>query len=170
MAAQRVVMDRVPAMVAGGLESISLIQPTMNTEHYTEPGLMETKPELWMPMIETADNVGHRYDVSREAQDEYALQSQQRTAAAQQAGRFDDEIVPLSSIMLVKDRETGAVSEKEVRLERDEGNRPGTSMEGLTGLEPVRGAGNFITAGNASQLSDGASACVIMDRSLAEKT
>ena len=169
MAAQRVVMDQVPAMVAGGLESISLIQPTMNTKHYAEDGLMETKPELWMPMIETADTVGHRYGVSREAQDVYALQSQQRTAAAQQAGRFDDEIVPLPSVMLVKDRETGEISEHETVLEKDEGNRPGTNMEGLAGLEPVRGEGHFITAGNASQLSDGASACVIMDSKLAEQ-
>ncbi len=169
MAAQRVVMDQVPAAVAGGIESISLIQPNMNTNNYTESGLMGTKPELWMPMIETADTVGHRYGVSREAQDEYALQSQQRTAAAQQAGRFDDEIVPLPSTMLVKDRESGDISAKDIVLEKDEGNRPETNMEGLTGLEPVRGADHFVTAGNASQLSDGASACVIMDSKLAEQ-
>jgi acetyl-CoA C-acetyltransferase len=169
MAAQRVVMDQVPAMVAGGLESISLIQPNMNTTNYTEASLMETKPAIWMPMIETADNVGHRYGVSREAQDEYACESQRRTAAAQQAGKFDDEIVPLPSTMLVKDKETGEISSKDVILDKDEGNRPSTNIEGLQGLEPVRGADHFITAGNASQLSDGASACVVMDRKLAEQ-
>ena len=169
IAAQRVVMDKVPAMVAGGLESVSLIQPNMNTNNYTESGLMESKPEIWMPMIETADTVGHRYGVSREAQDEYAVQSQQRTAEAQRDGRLDAEIVPLESTMLIKDKETGAISEKTTKLEKDEGNRPETNKEGLTNLVPVRGEENFITAGNASQLSDGASACVVMNSKLAEQ-
>ncbi len=169
MAAQRVVMDQVPVMVAGGLESISLVSPNMNQTGLTEDGLMETKPELWMPMIETADTVGHRYGVSREAQDTYACESQRRTAIAQQAGLFDDEIVPLPSTMLVKDRDTGEISSRDVVLDRDEGNRPGTNMEGLAGLEPVRGPEHFVTAGNASQLSDGASACVVMDARLAER-
>ena len=169
MAAQRIVMDQVPAMVAGGLESVSLIQPNMNLTSYTEAGLMETKPAIWMPMIETADNVGQRYGVSREAQDEYACESQRRTAAAQQAGKFDDEIVALASTMLVKDKETGEVGAKDVVLEKDEGNRPGTNIEGLRGLAPVRGDEHLITAGNASQLSDGASACVMMDAKLAEQ-
>ncbi|MBB45229.1 MAG: acetyl-CoA C-acyltransferase [Rhodospirillaceae bacterium] len=169
IAAQRVVMDKVPAMVAGGLESVSLIQPNMNTNNYTEPGLMESKPEIWMPMIETADTVGHRYGVSREAQDEYALQSQQRTADAQRDGRLDAEIVPLETTMLIKDKETGAISEKTIKLEKDEGNRPETNTEGLANLIPVRGEENFITAGNASQLSDGASACVVMNSKLAEQ-
>jgi acetyl-CoA C-acetyltransferase len=169
MAAQRVVMDKVPAMVAGGLESISLVQPNMNTTHYTETHLMDTKPAIWMPMIQTADNIGSRYGISREAQDEYACESQRRTAAAQQAGKFSEEIVPLASSMLIKDNETGEISAKEVLLDRDEGNRPGTTIEALSGLLPVRGAGNFITAGNASQLSDGASACVVMDAKLAEQ-
>jgi acetyl-CoA C-acetyltransferase len=169
IAAQRVVMDKVPAMVAGGLESVSLIQPNMNTNNYTEPGLMESKPEIWMPMIETADTVGHRYGISREAQDEYALQSQQRTADAQRDGRLDAEIVPLETTMLIKDKETGAVSEKTINLEKDEGNRPETNMEGLANLIPVRGEENLITAGNASQLSDGASACVVMNSKLAEQ-
>jgi acetyl-CoA C-acetyltransferase len=169
IAAQRVVMDKVPAMVAGGLESVSLIQPNMNTNNYTEPGLMESKPEIWMPMIETADTVGHRYGISREAQDEYALQSQQRTADAQRDGRLDAEIVPLETTMLIKDKETGAISEKTINLEKDEGNRPETNMEGLANLIPVRGEENFITAGNASQLSDGASACVVMNSKLAEQ-
>ena len=169
IAAQRVVMDKVPAMVAGGLESVSLIQPNMNTNNYTEPGLMESKPEIWMPMIETADTVGHRYGISREAQDEYALQSQQRTAEAQRDGRLDAEIVPLETTMLIKDKETGAISEKTINLEKDEGNRPETNMEGLANLIPVRGEENLITAGNASQLSDGASACVVMNSKLAEQ-
>jgi acetyl-CoA C-acetyltransferase len=169
IAAQRVVMDKVPAMVAGGLESVSLIQPNMNTNNYTEPGLMESKPEIWMPMIETADTVGHRYGISREAQDEYALQSQQRTSDAQRDGRLDAEIVPLETTMLIKDKETGAISEKTINLEKDEGNRPETNMEGLANLIPVRGEENFITAGNASQLSDGASACVVMNSKLAEQ-
>ena len=169
MAAQRVVMDKVPAMIAGGLESISLVQPNMNTTHYTEAHLMDTKPAIWMPMIQTADNIGSRYGISREAQDEYACESQRRTAAAQQAGKFGEEIVPLASSMLIKDKETDEISAKEVLLDRDEGNRPGTTIEALSGLLPVRGAGNFITAGNASQLSDGASACVVMDAKLAEQ-
>ena len=169
IAAQRVVMDKVPAIVAGGLESVSLIQPNMNTNNYTEAGLLESKPEIWMPMIETADTVGHRYQVSREAQDEYALQSQHRTAAAQKDGRLNAEIVPLETMMLVKDKETGVISEKSVKLEKDEGNRPETNIEGLANLSPVRGEDQFITAGNASQLSDGASACVVMSSKLAEQ-
>jgi acetyl-CoA C-acetyltransferase len=121
-----------------------------------------------MPMIDTAEVVARRYNISREAQDEYALQSQQRTAAGQEAGRFDDEIVPLPSNMGVMDRETKEISFHDVVLEKDEGNRPETSLEGLAGLKPVREDG-FITAGNASQLSDGASAAVVMEASVAEK-
>ena len=169
IAAQRVVMDKVPAIVAGGLESVSLIQPNMNTNNYTEAGLLESKPEIWMPMIETADTVSHRYEVSREAQDEYALQSQQRTAVAQRDGRLNAEIVPLETTMLVRDKESGAISEKSIKLEKDEGNRPETNIEGLANLSPVRGEDQFITAGNASQLSDGASACVLMSSKLAEQ-
>jgi len=169
MAAQRILIDGVPAMVAGGVESISLTQANVNTTYRMEPKLAETKPEIWMSMIETADTVAGRYGVSREAQDEYSLQSQMRTAAAQQAGRFDDEIVPLPSVMLVKDKETGAVSEKPVTLDKDEGNRPSTTLEGLASLQPVRAPDQWITAGNASQLSDGASACVVMDSKLAEQ-
>ncbi len=169
MAAQRVIVDGVPAMVAGGVESISLTQANLNKVHLTESWLMEHKPALWMTMIETADIVAARYGVSREAQDEYAAESQRRTAEAQAAGRVSDEIVPLQSTMLVKDKETGEVSEKAVTLEKDEGNRPTTTVEALSGLEPVRGPDQFITAGNASQLSDGASACVVMDSKEAEK-
>ena len=169
IAAQRVVMDHVPVAVAGGLESISLIQPNMNTNNYKEDGLLQEKPELWMPMIETADNVGHRYGVSRESQDEYARDSQLKTDLAQKSGFFDDEIVPLESEMLVTNKETGEVSRKTITLQKDEGNRPSTTLTGLAELQPVRGGEHFITAGNASQLSDGASACVVMDAKLAEQ-
>ncbi|MED5226278.1 MAG: acetyl-CoA C-acyltransferase [Pseudomonadota bacterium] len=169
MAAQRVVMDQVPVMVAGGLESISLIQPNMNTNNYTEDSLLKQKPELWMPMIETADNVGHRYGVSRDSQDAYACESQRRTDLAQKAGLFDDEIVPLETEMLVTDKESGEVSTSKVTLKKDEGNRPSTTLDGLSDLKPVRGDEHFITAGNASQLSDGASACVVMDSKFAER-
>ena len=169
IAAQRVVMDHVPVAVAGGLESISLIQPNMNTNNYKEDGLLQEKPELWMPMIETADNVGHRYGVSRESQDEYARDSQLKTDLAQKSGFFDDEIVPLESEMLVTNKETGEVSRKTITLQKDEGNRPSTTLTGLAELKPVRGDEHFITAGNASQLSDGASACVVMDLKLAEQ-
>jgi acetyl-CoA C-acetyltransferase len=169
MAAQRVVMDKVPVMVAGGVESVSLVQPNLNRTYFEEQWLMKNKPEMWMAMIDTADLVAERYDISREAQDEYALASQQRTAAAQEAGYFDDEIVPLTTVKEVKDKETGEMHDEEVTLEKDEGNRPGTNLEGLSGLKPVMGEDKFITAGNASQLSDGASACVVMDSKLAEK-
>ncbi len=169
MAAQRVIVDKVPVMVAGGVESVSLVQPSLNRHYFEEDWLMEHKPELWMSMIDTADLVAKRYGVSREAQDEYGLQSQQRCAIAQQAGYFDDEIVPITTIKEVKNKETGDVSDQEVTLDRDEGNRPDTNIEGLQKLQPVMGEGNFITAGNASQLSDGASACVVMDAKEVEK-
>ncbi len=168
-AAQRVIVDGVPAAVAGGVESISLVQNDLNTTRYEEPGLMEREPALWMSMLETAEIVAQRYGISRAAQDEYACESQHRTAAAQAAGKFDDEIVPLPSTMLVTDRETGEISRQAVTLEKDEGNRPETSPEGLSALKPVLGEDKVITAGNASQLSDGASASVIMDAKLAEQ-
>ena len=169
MAAQRVVVDRVPVMVAGGVESVSLVQPNLNRSYFEEEWLMEHKPEFWMGMIDTADIVAERYNVSRDEQDEYAFASQQRTAIAQQAGYLDDEIVPLPTVMEVKDKETGEVSDREIALEKDEGNRPGTTLEGLAKLAPVMGEDKFVTAGNASQLSDGASACVVMDAKLAEQ-
>lgn len=169
LAAQRVMLDGVPVAVAGGVESISLVQANLNQHHFTEAWLMQHKPELWMPMIETADVVARRYHISREIQDEYALVSEQRTAEAQEAGRFDEEIVPLATTKLVTDRDSGEVTEQAVTLERDEGNRPETTAEGLAALSPVRGEDQTITAGNASQLSDGASACVIMNASLAER-
>ena len=169
IAAQRVMVDRVPVMVAGGVESISLVQPSRNQTHETEEWLMAHKPELWLSMIETADIVARRYGINREAQDEYALLSQQRTAAAQAAGRFDEEIVPLTTTKLVVDKDSGESRREEVTLARDEGNRPDTTLQGLSRLEPVRGEGNFVTAGNASQLSDGASAVVVMDAGVAER-
>jgi len=163
IAANRVVMDGVPVAVGGGVESISLVQNNLNMTHAREAWLDEHKPEIWMTMLETAEVVAERYGVTREMQDEYALSSQQRTAAGQEAGYFDDEIVPLASVKLVKDKETGEVSEQEVMLTKDEGNRPDTNAEGLAGLKPVVGPDKTITAGNASQLSDGASACVVME-------
>jgi len=170
MAAQRVIVDNVPMMVAGGLESISLVQNEhQNSYRAHDPWLDEHKPEVYYSMLQTAEVVSNRYGVSREAQDEYALQSQMRTAAAQQAGRFDDEIVPLPTVKLVKDKATGEIREEEVTLAQDEGNRPSTTLEGLAGLEPVLAPDAFITAGNASQLSDGASACVVMEAKEAEK-
>ena len=169
MAAQRVMVDRVPALVAGGVESISLVQNNLNNVRVHEAWLDEHKPDIYYPMIQTAEVVAKRYQISRQTQDKFALQSQLRTAAAQQAGRFDDEIAPLESRALVTDKATGQTAEITVRLTKDEGNRPSTTMEGLAALEPVMGKDGFITAGNASQLSDGASACVVMDAKLAEK-
>jgi len=143
MAAHRIVLDHVPVMVAGGVETISLMQNSQNQYNYHEEWLMRHKPELWMPMIDTADIVAERYGTSREAQDEYALTSQQRTAAAQQAGRFDDEIVPLTAVKEVIERETGETYDEEVTLEKDEGNRPDTTAERLAGLKPVMGDDKF---------------------------
>ncbi len=152
-------------MVAGGVESISLV--TMgghfNTYYFTDDELMKTRPDIYMPMIDTADIVAKRYGVSREAQDEYSLQSQQRTAAAQAAGRYDAEIVPMATKMKVVDKATGQESIVDYTVTRDECNRPETTLEGLASLKPVKGEGNFVTAGNASQLSDGAAAVVVME-------
>ena len=169
IAAKTVIVDNVDIIVGGGLESISLVQNEhANTFRAKDPRLLELHEHVYMPMIDTAEVVAGRYGISREAQDEYALQSQQRTAAAQEAGRFDDEIVPLPSSMGVMDKESGEISFTDVVLENDEGNRPSTTIEGLAGLNPVRENG-FITAGNASQLSDGASAAVVMEASVAKK-
>jgi acetyl-CoA C-acetyltransferase len=167
MAAHRIIVDRVPVMVGGGVESISLVQPKLNINDIAEEWLMLHKPALWYPMIQTAEIVAERYKVSREAQDQYSLVSQQRTAAAQKEGRFNDEIVPLSTKAEVVDKATGTSSIQEVTVSKDEGNRPSTTLDGLAALNPVQG--KFITAGNASQLSDGASACVLMDSKLAER-
>jgi len=169
LAAKTIICDNVDIMVGGGLESISLVQNEhQNVYRAADPRLKEQHPHILMPMIDTAEIVATRYNVSREAQDEYALQSQQRTAASQEAGKFDDEIVPLPSNMGVMDRETKEISFHDVVLDKDEGNRPTTTLEGLAGLNPVRENG-FITAGNASQLSDGASASVVMEASVASK-
>ena len=169
MAAQRIITDKVPVMVAGGVESISLVQNNLNTQHFTEDWLMQHNPALWMSMIDTADTVAARYGIGREAQDEYALSSQTRTAAAQATGRLDDEIVPMTTVKLMADKETGKTWDQEVTIEKDECNRPGTTIEALAALKPVMGEDKFITAGNASQLSDGASAAVLMDAKLAER-
>ncbi len=169
IAAKTVIVDNVDILVGGGLESISLVQNEhANTFRAKDPRLLEMHEHIYMPMIDTAEVVAGRYDIRREAQDEYALQSQQRTAAAQEAGRFDDEIVPLPSSMGVMNKETGEITFTDVVLEKDEGNRPSTTVEGLAGLKPVRDNG-VITAGNASQLSDGASAAVVMEASVAER-
>ena len=175
-AAARITRDGTPVAVAGGVESISLVQnQNMRQDRRTDPWIVEHVPDLYMSMLETAEIVADRYGISRDDQDAYALRSQQRTAAAQQAGLFDDEIVPLTSTMAVVDKETKEVSYREVTLERDEGNRPSTTLDDLTSLKPVFKdglkvkEGHNITAGNASQLSDGASAVVIMEGKEAEK-
>jgi acetyl-CoA C-acetyltransferase len=156
-------------MIAGGLESISLVQNEhVNMHRVIDKNLIAKHEHIYMQMLDTAEVVANRYNVTREQQDAYALQSQQRTAIAQQAGKYDDEIVPLTSSMGVMDRETGKISFKDVTLEKDEGNRPETNLEGLAGLKTVRENG-FITAGNASQLSDGASASVIMAADVAKQ-
>jgi len=169
LAAKTVVADNVDIIVAGGLESISLVQNEhINTFRAKDPRLLELHEHVYMPMIDTAEVVAKRYDISRDAQDEYALQSQQRTAAGQESGRFDAEIVPLPSNKGVMNKETKEISFEDVILEKDEGNRPSTTLEGLAGLKPVRENG-YITAGNASQLSDGAAAVVIMEAGVATK-
>ncbi len=169
LAAKTVVADNVDIMVGGGLESISLVQNEhINTFRGKDPRLLKLHEHVYMPMIDTAEVVAKRYDISRDAQDEYALQSQQRTAAGQEAGRFDAEIVPLPSNKGVMNKETKEISFEDVVLEKDEGNRPSTTLEGLAGLNPVRDNG-YITAGNASQLSDGASAAVVMEAGVAAK-
>ncbi|MGH6990124.1 MAG: acetyl-CoA C-acyltransferase [Stellaceae bacterium] len=173
-AAKEIIDDGMEIAVGGGLESISLVQ-TKALNMAQDPWLVEHRPALYMAMIETAEIVADRYGVSREAQDQYAFQSQRRTAEAQAAGRFNDEIVPLASTMLFQDKATGAVTKREVRLEKDEGNRADTTAAGLAGLKPVfqNGQvvteGKYITAGNASQLSDGASAAILMEEKEAER-
>ena len=173
-AAKQVITDGMDVVIGGGVESVSTVQlPNMFIT--PDPWFKEHQPDMYMSMLETAETVAARYNVSREAQDEYSAQSQARTHAAQQAGKFDDEIVPLTTTMKVMNKETKEVTEHEVTLEKDEGNRPGTTAESLAGLQPVFKdglvikEGKFITAGNASQLSDGASAAVVMEAKTAEK-
>jgi acetyl-CoA C-acetyltransferase len=169
-AAKTIVCDNVDLMVAGGMESISLVQNEhRNRFRAPDPKLKASKPELYMAMIDTAEVVAKRYGIKREAQDEYSLESQRRMAAAQEAGRLDAELAPMRSTRANIDKATQAVSYEEVELKRDEGNRPDTTLAGLLSLKPVRGEGYSVTAGNASQLSDGASACVLMERKLAEQ-
>jgi acetyl-CoA C-acetyltransferase len=175
-AAKQIVSDGMQVTIGAGVESISLVQnDKMNRFRAADPWLVKNLPQIYMTMIETAEIVAERYGVSREAQDQYSLQSQQRTATAQAEGRYDAELAPLTSIMTVADKETGATSEKEVTLKLDEGNRPKTTLADLQALQPVfkNGQrikeGRFITAGNASQLSDGASASVLMEAKEAEK-
>ena len=175
-AAKQIIQDDMQVAVGGGLESISLVQTNaVNRSRGQDPELLARVPGLYMTMIETAELVADRYGIARDAQDEYALRSQQRTAAAQQAGRFDDEIAALPTEMLVTDKTTGETSRKHVSLNKDEGNRPETTLEGLASLKPVFAngqvvkEGKFITAGNASQLSDGASAAVLMEEAEASR-
>ncbi|MFN3592773.1 MAG: acetyl-CoA C-acyltransferase, partial [Thermaurantiacus sp.] len=167
-AAKQVIVDGQDIVLAGGVDSISTVQ---NDKYRVEPDmeLVAMHPAIYMPMIDTAETVASRYGISREAQDAYAFQSQQRVAAAQQAGLFDAEIVPVTAKMGMQNRETGEITVHEVTLAKDEGNRPETTLEGLSGLKPVRGEGKNITAGNASQLSDGASAAVLMEAKEAER-
>ena len=167
-AAKQVIVDRMDIVAAGGQDSISLVQtPEMRVGG--DPSLVAMHKDIYMPMLGTAETVSQRYGIGRDRQDAYALRSQQRTAAAQAEGRFDAEIVPATTTMSVKDKETGEVSQKEITLAKDEGNRADTTIESLSALQPVLGPGTHITAGNASQLSDGSSACIVMESALAEK-
>ena len=174
--AQQIMTGGADILVGAGVESISLVQMGgVNLNHFTEEHLLGTRPALWMTMVETAEIVAQRYGISRERQDAYALQSQQRTAAAQAAGKYQDEIVPLATKMKKLDKATGAESMVEVIVDRDECNRPDTTLEGLAALKPVHAGGQriaqgqYITAGNASQFADGASACVVMSAQTAAK-
>ncbi len=170
MASQRIMTNELDFIVAGGLESISLVQnDKQNSFKIKEDWITKNKPELYFSMIETAEVVAKRYNISREDQDEYGLQSQLRMANAQKEGYLDKEIFSLETKKLVKNKETGEITEESVCLEKDEGNRPTTTIEGLNSLEPVMGKNAFITAGNASQLSDGASACLLMNSKEVEK-
>jgi acetyl-CoA C-acetyltransferase len=168
IAAQRVIVDRVPVMVAGGLESISCVQQELNRHMFQDPWIAEHKPAVYMSMLETAENVAKRYRIPREKQDEYGARSQQRAAAALAAGRFAEEIVPFATVMGVADKESGRLSTREVTLSADEGIRPDTTLEAISKIKPAL-PGGVVAAGNASQFSDGASACVVMDARLAEQ-
>ena len=166
--AKQIITDNMDVVVAGGIESISLVQ-TADFRLDADPLVLDMQQHAYMPMIETADHVAEKYKVTREAQDEYSLESQMRTAAAQDAGKFDDEIISTSSTKLVKNKETGEITEEIVELTKDEGNRPETTLEGLSSLPAVYGEGKFISAGNASQLSDGSASVVLMEAKKAEE-
>jgi len=168
VAARQIVVDRVGVSVAGGVESVSMVQ-TKEMRVGSDEDLIAMQPDIYMPMLQTAEVVARRYGISREAQDAYALQSQRRTAQAQAAGAFDDEIVPISTTMLVADKDTGETTRRGVTLAQDEGNRPDTTAEGLAKLKPVVSAEGTVTAGNASQMSDGAAAVVLMDEGVASR-
>jgi acetyl-CoA C-acetyltransferase len=168
MAAHRVIVDKVPVLVAGGLESISCVQQELNQHMFRDPWLEEKVPALHMPMLQTAEVVAKRYRIPREKQDEYGVRSQQRAAAAQAAGKFQDEIVPFTTTMAVADKGSGRLSTKEVTLSADEGIRPDTTLEAVSKIKPAI-PGGTVAAGNASQFSDGASACVVMDGNLAAR-
>ena len=167
--AGRIVVDGAPAVIAGGVESISQIRTREKGDSGIDPWILENKPELYLPMIDTADIVAARYNISREAQDRFSAESQRKTEEAQLAGRYREEIVACTTTMQVTDKETGAVSQREVTVDADTCNRRGTTYEALAKLAPVMGPDKFITAGNASQLSDGASACVMMEAKEAER-
>jgi acetyl-CoA C-acetyltransferase len=170
MGAKQIIADGMQTVVAGGVESISLVQNAhMNSFHQADPIVLKRAPAIYMSMIDTAEVVSKRYKISREAQDEYSFKSQQRTFAAQEAGRFNDEIISTTTTKRFDDKKTGETTRQEVTLDRDECNRPATTLGGLSSLPPVKGPGGFITAGNASQLSDGASVCVLMERKQAEQ-
>jgi len=168
-AAQRIRCGEADVLIAGGLESVSLVRSHRNDFRARDAWIAEHKPELYWTMIQTADEVAARYGISREAQDAFALQSQQRTAAAQQAGRFDEEIIPIAARKSLSDKQGAVIGYEDVTLDRDEGNRPDTTLDALAKLKPVRGAEQYVTAGNASQLSDGASVCLVMSAAEAER-
>ncbi len=168
MAAQRIIVDQVPVMVAGGVESISCVQNDINHLMRQDPWLKQHKPELYWSMLQTAETVAKRYGITREAQDEYGARSQQRAAQAQAAGLFNDEIVPMTTVMSVFDKATGGIARREITISADEGIRPDTTLEAVSKIRTVFPKG-VITAGNASQFSDGSSACVLMDAELARQ-
>lgn len=167
-AAHRVMVDQVPVIVAGGVESISAVQPQQNRHMFQDPWLLEHRPDTYISMLQTAENVASRYGIPRERQDEYGVQSQQRAARAAAEGRFSDEIVPMTTIMAVTDKATGGVTTRSVMISSDEGIRPDTTLEGLRRIRPAL-EGGTVAAGNASQFSDGACACVVMNSKLAER-
>ena len=168
MAAQRIMTDQVPVMVAGGVESISCVQNESNRHMRADPSMLARKPEIYWSMLQTAEQVAKRYNISKDVQDAYGARSQQRAAAAHAAGKFDDEIAPMTTVMGVVDKVSGRITRKEVTIDADEGIRADTTLEAVSKIRPVM-PGGVITAGNASQFSDGSSACVLMNAKLAEK-
>ncbi len=169
VAAGRIINEGVPIAIGAGVESISLVQANLNVNRITEEKLMQSYPALWMPMIDTADIVAARYNITRERQDRFSHESQKRTAAAQHSGKFADEIVPMETIMTTTNKETGETKNVPYTVTKDECNRADTTYEALASLKPIKGGDKFVTAGNASQLSDGASACVVMESKEATK-